>query len=279
VQHQSKAFSLHFNREFRELKADPDEMASFVLDVRAKLAELHNVPLDRIIIMSVRDGTTVAEYAVDGDCTRNPTEAEYRQYFGPMFKECYIHPSFVQMQIRPSTFAPEWNRDYTIASNCPVGEKRGGFDYTPPAGWQRYGMNVAGKFADGEAWLGMSNQPGEWCVAYHGTPSQNVASLTKDTPPAGYRSLHAHGIYCSPDPAIAAQSARQVGTGEKRFSYMFMCRVNPLSICHCPKAPCPYEHDRRFTMHITTSKDIWFMNAHNEGSRCIRPYGILVKEI
>jgi hypothetical protein len=153
------------------LKASRIEMQCFLSDVRVKLARLHNVPIEKVIIAGIRDGTTILDFMIiEDDGTTYPVPDDYRQFFGSNFVGCAVHPSFVQMRLRPSTFAIKWNRDFRIANNCPVREKRGGFDYSPPEGWQRFGMNVAGKFADGDTWLGMSNVQGEWCVAYHGTP-------------------------------------------------------------------------------------------------------------
>jgi hypothetical protein len=51
-----------------------------------------------------------------------------------------------------------------------MGRKRGkkrGEEYIPPTGWIGYGLKVMGVYKD-DVWLGMNNNKGEWCVAYHG---------------------------------------------------------------------------------------------------------------
>ena len=63
-----------------------------------------------------------------------------------------------------------------------IGEKRGGKDYDPPLGWKGIGLRVLDKYDYGDnTWLGMTNEPGEWCVAYHGVargqPSEKVRKL------------------------------------------------------------------------------------------------------
>jgi hypothetical protein len=286
-QHQAKGFALHLAKDLRSVKATRADTQAFVADVKAKIAQLYHVPIDQIIITSLREGSTIVDFTFVyhglPPATR-PLAAEYEQVFGDNFLGCTIHPSFVQLQIQPETFAPEWNRDFSIAGNCPVNEHRGRIPYKPPAGWKRFGLKVIGKFADGDTWLGSSNGPGEWCVAYHGTPSTNVRSITENPLRAGPVNAYGYGIYCTPDYRIAESYTRDTlvlntQAGPKRFKYIFMCRVNTSSICHCQTCPCPHATDPRFTVHMTTAQGYWFVNANNAQSRCIRPYGILIKEV
>ena len=59
-----------------------------------------------------------------------------------------------------------------------INETRGGGSYLPPIGWIRYGLNVLGKYDNGnDNWLSHNNIKGEWCVAYHGV-AQNKSSDT-----------------------------------------------------------------------------------------------------
>ena len=45
-------------------------------------------------------------------------------------------------------------------------EKRGGEEYIPPKGWIRYGLNVLGKYVNGNNdWLSYDGRKGEWCIA------------------------------------------------------------------------------------------------------------------
>jgi hypothetical protein len=187
------------------------------------------------------------------------------------------------MQIDANSFSPQWNRDFTIPSNCPINEKRGGQVYHPPTGYYRYGLNVSGKYDNGnDTWLGMSNCPGEWCIAYHGTPHQNVKSIMSSPLRIGPNNAFGRGIYCTPDISTAQGYSRnqlEINTiyGRKRFSYVFMCRVNVSSIHQCTQSPCPLAEDPNYTVHFTTSSTEWFVNGNNAGFRNIRPYGILVK--
>jgi hypothetical protein len=106
---------------------------------------------------------------------------------------------------------------------------------------------------------------------------------------AGTHCAYGRGIYCNPDPEIAAKySVRspmtvRVSNETKKLIVMLMCRVNPRLICECSKLNrtgriCPRADDRRFTLHKPTDT-VWFVNADNANSRNIRVYGILIKEV
>jgi hypothetical protein len=145
-------------------------------------------------------------------------------------------------------------------------------------------MNVNGKYDNGnDTWLGMSNVPGEWCIAYHGTKARFVEIITKAPLKAGSGQVHGHGIYCTPniEETASYRDSIEVTTrnGAKKCQYVFMCRVNTRSIHHCTEKPCKLAKDPRYTLHMTTRKDYWFVNCQNEGYQNIRPYGILVREI
>ena len=51
--------------------------------------------------------------------------------------------------------------------------KRGGFDYYPPYGWIGIGLNVKGKYDNGNNdWISNGNK-NEWAIAYHGIKNEN----------------------------------------------------------------------------------------------------------
>jgi hypothetical protein len=210
---------------------------------------------------------------------------EFQMAFKSVYLNHNIHPSFSQLQINPNTFAPQWNRDFRNPSTWLTGEKRGCQPYNPPKGWMRYGMNVQGRFADGDTWLGMSNIPGEWCVAYHGTKSGFVNGIITNPLKAGTTNAYGYGIYCSPDVSTSEgytdclDIPTNSGTGKIKCKYIFMCRVNTRSIHHCTQRPCPSAYDNQYTFHMTVSPNIWFVNCNNSNYQNIRPYGLLVKEV
>jgi hypothetical protein len=43
--------------------------------------------------------------------------------------------------------------------------------------------------------------------------------------------------------------------------------------------PCKKANDPRWTLHLTTNADIWFVNADNTESQMIRTYGLLLCEV
>jgi hypothetical protein len=256
-------------------------MKSFVSDLRSKLATLHGVDPDDIVIMSMRNGSTMVDVITsDSNFNRLPLPEQYRRLFGKNFLGCSIHPSFLQMQMKPSTFHPRWNRDYRVPGKCPVGEKRGGYIYNPPVGWQRFGMRVEGKYADGDDWIKTRDGSGHWAVVYHGTLPENVKAITETPFKPGPRATFGTGIYCTPDPKVAERYATQrrpvtTRNGPQQFKYIFMCRVNMSSVCHCKEKRCQRLNDAKYTVHITQGSSEWLVIGRNAG--CIRPYGILIK--
>jgi hypothetical protein len=142
-------------------------------------------------------------------------------------------------------------------------------------------------FDDGDdTWLGHTNAPGEWCVAYHGTKQGFIKSIMETALRAGQYNVYGKGIYCTPNSNIPitdgyAQTATiQIGSTQKQFKYVFMCRVNCRSVCHCTERPCLQATNPQWTLHIPQAKsEYWFVNAENDNYQNIRVYGILIKEV
>jgi len=58
------------------------------------------------------------------------------------------------------------------------GEKRGGFDYYPPIGWIGIGLNVLGKYDNGNnEWLNHDGGDKEWAIAYHGIDGKFLKTI------------------------------------------------------------------------------------------------------
>jgi hypothetical protein len=283
-EHQVKGISLHLQGDLSELEADESAMERFIVETKAKLAAIHHMEPSGIVIVALTPGSIDATYALarESEALVN-LELLYQKYFGPQYLSHEIHPSFSQLNIDPSAFDVRWNADFRVAGRCPVGESRGGQPYHAPAGYIRYGLNVAGKFDNGnDLWLGMKNGPGEWCVSYHGTKPDKVKPIIETPLKAGAGDVYGCGIYCSPNPAEAAQYTDYITSttsqGTVKLRYMFMCRVNPRSIHHCTQTPCLEARNANYTLHFTQRHDYWFVNCENQSYQNIRPYGLLVRE-
>jgi TPR repeat protein len=283
-EHQVKGISLHLRGDFDELEANPVRKQQYMRDVQFKLAAVHGVSPDDIVILGLRRGSILTDYAVaSGIGNTDGLGQAFAQQFGAAYWHHDLHHSFSHLQINPNTFDPRWNRDFRIPSMCPRGENRGKFPYTPPAGWERFGMNVSGKYGGNDIWLGSRNLPGEWALVYHGTKHRFVKSITETPLRAGQRAWYGHGIYCSPNPATSEHYTDclelQERSGRARYKYMLVCRVNVSAVHKCAQCPCPYAQNNQYTVHITTAKDVWFVNCQNQSYQNIRPYGILVKRV
>ncbi|CAF4912975.1 unnamed protein product, partial [Rotaria sp. Silwood2] len=111
------------------------------------------------------------------------------------------------LQLNPSDFESKYDRDYRGWSANDSVQQRGNRPYYRPLGWYRHALRVLDKYGNDSRWLGMTNGPGEWPIAYHGTKRDAVAPILKDgLKPAGcdyyreelvhkYGSLREKGIY------------------------------------------------------------------------------------
>jgi hypothetical protein len=214
-----------------------------------------------------------------------PTVDDVKAVFGDELLDYHEIPTLSQLTACPDSFAPQWNRDYADESQVPGKEPRGRFTYYPPEGWMRYGLTVSGLFDQGnDKWLESTDDPEVWAVAYHGTCFQSVDGIMKSPLHAGTHNVYGKGIYCSPYVETAAKYAPPISLptaeGEKLYSYVFMCRVNPRNVCNCTAAPCPEAGNPNYTLHITTNdeEDYWFVNENNGDYENIRTYGLLVRE-
>jgi hypothetical protein len=267
---------------------NPKKKKEFGESIKERLSKIHKTPPHNIIINSFTSGSITVNYTIkiDDKDIYNLNEINYNEFkkLFPNFISYEIHPSLKYMRIDSTSFAPAYNRDFSIDSNCPKNESRGCQPYYPPGGWVRYGLSVGGKYDNGNnIWLGMNNGPGEWCVGYHGTAHSSVKDITSSPLNSGSNNAYGKGIYCSPDVKVAegyCKSYLQLDTkdGKKNYKYIFMCRVNVSNIHRCTTSPCPYANNPTYTVHFTTSPNIWFVNMNNSNYEYIRQYGILIKE-
>jgi len=153
--------------------------------------------------------------------------------------------------------------------NWGSGGKRGGFEYKPPYGWIGVGLNVLGKYDNGNNdWLGNNGNKDEWAIAYHaiGKNKNDLNEVVLDN----YDDIFhpgqkvGKGIYLTPSP----KGMELVGKynifdiNEKKYMVGMMVRVKPCKI------RCPSLCDKTI--------DYWILNGT---SLEIRPYRILFKEI
>ena len=144
-------------------------------------------------------------------------------------------------------------------------EQRGGEDYLPPSGWDRYGLNVFDKYDNrNNDWLKYDNTKGEWCIAYGWlTYDKETVNLSKkyenDNDIRHNGCKVGKGIYCSQNPEIMEELTQEVKLNGEKYKLGLMLRVNP------DKFRCPENND-----------ELWVVEGHSDE---IRPYGLLIKKI
>ncbi len=204
--------------------------------------------------------------------------------FKPLLKECFL---------KEEIFDKKGNRyGYEYGKNKKRGPPNYLKDYFPPYGYTGFGLNVFGKYDNGDdTWLGCNNKEGEWYIAYHGTGYNTVPSkIIEEGFKFGDRQEFDNcdninplsnklfpkcgkGIYITPDidEAETYSSLREgVKINGQYYYFIFMCRVNPYRV--------------RFIM--KDGAEYWVVGGDsinkikgNKNSDEIRPYRILIKKM
>ena len=286
---EKKKYSLHFDfgeDKNEELLDNIEEQVKFNDKLRKKLSKDYNIPEDKIIITCPQRGSYNIQVIFETDeFNNNFNEKDFKNKFNndKEFKElCHlkeVHQELIMSacKLSPNMLDSRGNRE----SGWGINEKRGGEKYLPPIGWKGYGLNVFGKYDDGNNdWLAYDGNPGEWCVAYHGIGAGGNCKTVPEATNAIYRggfkagSGQAYaddadekhpgqkvgiGVYCSPDPNVMDIYAKDCIVNGKQYKMGFMMRVKPDKI-------------RR----SSSMRNYWVLDGTpNE----MRPYRILVKEV
>lgn len=142
--------------------------------------------------------------------------------------------------------------------------QRGGEDYLPPEGWNRYGLSVYNKYDNrNNDWLMSDNRKGEWCIAYswlgYGKNSYNLGQKYSNEMDRKHKGRKVgNGIYCTQNPEIMNDFTESINIKGKEYKLGLMLRVNPEKI----RSP-------------QSNEEIWVVDGYSDE---IRPYGILIKE-
>ena len=282
-----KKHILHFDfgeKRNEQLLNNKKEQELFNNKLRKKLAKEYNIKENDIIISFPQKGSYETTIIFKSNDFINLDKKELLEKFKDEpelgeLKDLYTDLILSGCKLNKNMFDSQGNnRDGGWAIN----EKRGGEPYLPPEGWIRYGLNVLGKYDNGNNnWLSHDNRKGEWCVAYHGVAQRQssdnvkkvVGLIANSNLKKGEGQSYAddddyrhkgekvkEGVYCTPDPKVMIEDG-YAGVAEinnEKYYMAFMLRVNPQKI----RAP-------------VSKKDYWVLNGLDSE---IRPYGILIKK-
>ena len=283
-----KKFGLHFDfgdKKNNELLNNISEQEKFHKNLKKNLSKEYNIPEEEIIIANPQKGSYMIQVIFMSDEFNNLNENEFIKRYNkyeklPNLKEVHSTLLMDGCKLNKSMLDPKGNR----ISGWGKGEYSGGFLYEPPEGWMGFGLNVIGKYDNGnDDWLAHDGNKNEWAIAYHGVHGvranpleQAVGNIYKGGFKVGKNqyyeesinrfkpgTLVGRGIYCSPSPRVlkqyAGDSISETQIKGKNYIMGFMMRVKP------DKIRSPKEKEEYWVLNPTTDE--------------IRPYRILVKEI
>ncbi|CAF2588082.1 unnamed protein product [Rotaria sp. Silwood2] len=256
-------------------------------DIRKRLAKAHNISRKDINFKTVYVGSFNVVYTLKNS-TNISVESlvKVREKLKNQFEEFIsskIHPLFYRPSFDISFFDERGNKTFPSKAEIhEVGPPGCTEKYFQPAKWTRYGLNVIGKYEDGDTWLDPFLHPGNWYRAFHGTgnarsedfghldqcfddkyaPVNALANIYENGFNKARIAVYGAGVYCSPNPKIPEKQftkAVDVNTqlGKKKFKCMLQVAVNPNGVRFVKQA------------------DIWVVPNPQD----IRPYGILIKEV
>jgi len=283
-----KKYDLHFEfgkKRNNELLSDKNEFEKFKEKLKMKLSKDYNIPPEKIIVTLPQKGSLRVQVIFQTEEFNNLNKNEFINKFknDPEFTELSYLKDIQEeiicggVKLSRNQLDPEGNRN----DGWGIGEQRGGKDYYPPKdGWNGIGLKVRGKYDKGDdTWLGMSNSPGEWCVAYHGVGRRKnpeevkriVVNIFNDKFRPGQGQAHENcqdlchpgkkvgiGVYCTPKIEKTEPYIGNSIVNGKKFKTVLMVRVKPKAIRNCSCEPY-----------------YWVVNGTTDE---IRPYRILYKE-
>ena len=292
---EKKKYDLHFDcgeERNKELLNNKNEQEKFNKKLRKKISLEYNIPEEEIILTNPQKGSYHIQLIFQtndfNDDSLNLDKLKDKckndKEFGELSNLKQVHKSLIMegCKLSKDMVDARGNRK----SGWGVGEKRGGFKYTPPfKGWIGYGLKVWDRY-DGtnNDWLAYNGNKNEWAVAYHGIGVKlednfTLETATKSIIVGGFKAGKGQyykndddarhpgnkvgiGVYCSPDPKVMEEYAKgsksETIVNGKKFIMGFMMRVKPDKIRYSKSKP-----------------DYWVLNGTTDE---MRPYRIMVKE-
>ena len=284
----SKKYDFIFDygdEENKKILESKDESNNLINIIRKNLSEKLNLKEEDIVLSIPKKGSIKISVAFITQGKYKIKELESKLTDVKELKELKeIHETVLMegCKLSRNIFHQEGNnRD----PGWGIGEKRGGFDYIPPLGWIGYGLNVKGKYDQGnDDWLSYEHPKNEYAIAYY--PIKNyyddpkemkklIRSLcsnkTMNDNKDNFYNIFASeinirsetnepcgdGIYLFQDIAIAENQASIIQVDNVAYKILIMCRVNPNKI-RIPKS----------------FPNIWILNPN---SFEIRQYRVLIK--
>lgn len=284
--HNSECFEIKIpednqkNIKFEDLEQNPKAKEIFKEDLRKKISEALNCPIDNVIILNIAKGSISVDILILEVNQKNKNLGDSHVDIIKQQMVGKLIGTFGKIDIRQrektyllSLDDFDSRGDFQFPNDSGDIQKRGGLDYYQPNNqFFRKGLKVLDKYPQ-DGWLNMDGNPNEWAVAFHGISSNPDFVLPKvinegmrEGPAQAYADYICQrsgqrvgvGVYCTPNinVALTGYTSQKMNVQGKNYSVIMQCRVKPSAI------------------KWTQAQDYWVINDPKD----IRPYGIIFKK-
>lgn len=261
----------------QDIMSDSIARMAFIESVRLRMETSASItPGDVEIIRVCNDGDLggmVFTFFYRGTLSSEELHVAFQREFTSAYKTLKVHPlhTVLNFDLSCLNHSAGATKDFASENSThqvgPTGKQR---PYHQPWTWVRIGLNVLGKFVDGDTWLAPFQHASNWYRAYHGT-SRNHGAAASAGGGGGGAVGGAAGVQVSPHVEYAMRQSGDIHVefrdgSQRLYKCVIMCAVRTDSI----SAEGVLGGDpARPTEHST-----WLVAAAAD----VRPYGILIKE-
>ena len=263
-----KKYILYFNQKFNNCLYDKDELNNFIIDQKNQLSDNLKISTKDIFLINPRGPDFSLDLYIknldenkQSKLKKYIKEQKYEKYITDYKNSILLEGCKLSLELFEQKFDKlpnEWSKEKQL---------RGNLKYYPPYNFRGFGLKVSGAYDNkDDTWLGNKNKEGEFAVAYYGIrthlnskqEANQIFEFDDDLKHPGKKC--GRGVYLTPKIEIAESHAKELSINEinKKYKFVFQCKVNPKLIRQSEKAP-----------------DYWILNANEQE---IRPYRILIKE-
>ncbi|CAD8156961.1 unnamed protein product [Paramecium octaurelia] len=241
--------------EYEQLKSDCMFREQYLLNFQENISKIFKVDPKEVQILDLTEGSSIISFKIKSkaDLIDQPDSIEFLEKVCNGSVEIYNY--FFECKRNKKKGIGLRNQDFDSRFNMvwdgfQESQKRGpldqSYDYYFPKGCCGFGLDIT-KYGNDQNWIKMDGNKDEWRILFHGTKNENVNNIITSTLKEGFSNVYAkdsckdefgnnvlveNGIYFSDKFKVCVDKgyATPIQVSNKKFSAIFMTRVNPKKI-------------------------------------------------